>query len=154
MHVIAYRSVCSDGVVVTATELRDPPQVRLSYDNDMVEAFPSDRANQPFDATVLPWRATRDRLVLLSIARNRSLAMTPSIPCRSRINTLSHALSLGPGLPFPGGLAGVEQRCDSTVGFSMDFTINVSGFEFCHRHQSALCAASAWTECWSLVRHT
>ena len=29
----------------------------LAKDDDMVKAFPSDRANQPFRMSILPWRA-------------------------------------------------------------------------------------------------
>src|SRR5947209_14369723 len=38
-------------------------EVPFAQDHDMVEALASDRANQPFNMTVLPRRAWRDRPV-------------------------------------------------------------------------------------------
>jgi len=34
-------------------------QVPLAEDNDMIKTFPSDRANQPFRMSILPWRSWR-----------------------------------------------------------------------------------------------
>jgi hypothetical protein len=31
-------------------------QVPLAEDNDVIKTFPSDRANQPFRMSILPWR--------------------------------------------------------------------------------------------------
>jgi hypothetical protein len=38
-------------------------QVPLAENHDMVEAFPPERANQPFRMPILPWRAWRNRLI-------------------------------------------------------------------------------------------
>jgi hypothetical protein len=32
-------------------------QVSLAEDDDMIKAFPSDRADQPFSMSILPWRS-------------------------------------------------------------------------------------------------
>ena len=42
---------------------QDLTQVSLSEHDQVVDALPSDRADQPFRKAVLPWRAGRDRLV-------------------------------------------------------------------------------------------
>jgi hypothetical protein len=34
-------------------------QVSLAEDDDMIKAFPSDRADQPFSMSILPWRSWR-----------------------------------------------------------------------------------------------
>jgi hypothetical protein len=34
-------------------------QVSLAEDDDMIKAFPSDRADQPFSMSILPWRSRR-----------------------------------------------------------------------------------------------
>ena len=34
-------------------------QVPLAEDDDMIKTFPSDRANQPFRMSILPWRLGR-----------------------------------------------------------------------------------------------
>jgi hypothetical protein len=34
-------------------------QMPLAEDDDMIKAFPPDRANQPFRMSILPWRAGR-----------------------------------------------------------------------------------------------
>src|SRR5215467_13663638 len=39
------------------------PEVPFPQYHDMVEALASDRANQPFNMTVLPWRTWNDRPV-------------------------------------------------------------------------------------------
>ena len=41
----------------------DLTQVGLSEHDQVVNALPPDRADQPFRKAVLPWRAGRDRLV-------------------------------------------------------------------------------------------
>jgi hypothetical protein len=34
-------------------------QVPLAEHDDMIKAFPSDRADQPFSMSILPWRSRR-----------------------------------------------------------------------------------------------
>jgi len=50
---------CVRAVVVSGISGQDAAKVRLADDHDMVEAFPPDRADQPLDMAVLPWRARR-----------------------------------------------------------------------------------------------
>jgi hypothetical protein len=38
-------------------------QVSLAEDDDIIKAFPSDRADQPFSMSILPWRSWRGWLV-------------------------------------------------------------------------------------------
>ena len=47
-------------IVVSAVICQQVAKVAFSEHHDMVEAFASDRSNQPFHMTVLPWRAGRD----------------------------------------------------------------------------------------------
>src|SRR5580692_11571398 len=47
-------------IVVGAVICQQFAKVPFTEYHDMVEAFASDRSNQPFNMTVLPWRAGRD----------------------------------------------------------------------------------------------
>ena len=38
-------------------------QVSLAEYDDMIKAFPSDRTDQPFSMSILPWRSWRSRSV-------------------------------------------------------------------------------------------
>jgi hypothetical protein len=38
-------------------------KVPFSEDHDMIDAFPSDRADQPFGIGILPWRSRRSWLI-------------------------------------------------------------------------------------------
>src|SRR6185295_15138313 len=69
-------------------------EVLLSEDHDMIDAFPSDRADQPFGIGILPWRPRRSWLIanthgaqasgenltidLISIAQQISWCLVPS----------------------------------------------------------------------------
>ena len=50
-------------VVVGNAGLKDPAQVRSTDDHDVVEAFASNRPDQPFRIRVLPGRPRRGRVV-------------------------------------------------------------------------------------------
>src|SRR5215469_2898745 len=50
-------------IVVGGVIRQHMPEVPFPQYHDMVEALASDRANQPFDMTVLPWRTWSDRPV-------------------------------------------------------------------------------------------
>jgi len=50
-------------IVVGGILAKDPAQVSLSEHNQVVEAFPPDRADQSLRIPVLPWRRGRNRLV-------------------------------------------------------------------------------------------
>jgi hypothetical protein len=39
---------------------KNPPQVRLAKDDDLIQAFAAERANQAFGMTILPWRVKRN----------------------------------------------------------------------------------------------
>jgi hypothetical protein len=55
--------VRADTVVVADVGLENAAKMRFAEYYDVVEAFPTDRADQPLYMTVLPWRARRDRSV-------------------------------------------------------------------------------------------
>jgi hypothetical protein len=52
--VIGQRSVGSEFVVIGGIRGQDAPQVRFAQNHDMVQALSPDRANQPFDVSILP----------------------------------------------------------------------------------------------------
>src|SRR6202171_3205071 len=55
--------MCSDVVVVTSIGSQDPAQMRLTENDDMIQAFAADRPDQPFGKSILPRRGWRGRLV-------------------------------------------------------------------------------------------
>ena len=55
--------VRADTVVVASVSLKHAAKMRFAKYYEMVEAFPTDRADEPLYMTVLPWRAWRDRSV-------------------------------------------------------------------------------------------
>src|SRR5215510_16426693 len=50
-------------VVVVHVRLQRMTKVPFSEDHDMIDAFPSDRADQPFGIGILPWRSRRSWLI-------------------------------------------------------------------------------------------
>ena len=50
-------------IVIHGVELKNSPQVRLTEDDNMIQAFASQRADQTFSDTILPRRPRRDRPV-------------------------------------------------------------------------------------------
>ena len=50
-------------IVVGGVLAKNPAQVSFSEHDQVVDAFPSDRADQPLRVPILPWRPGRDRLV-------------------------------------------------------------------------------------------
>jgi hypothetical protein len=46
-------------IVVVGVGAEDPAKMRLAQDHDMIQAFSPDRADEPFDVSVLPGRARR-----------------------------------------------------------------------------------------------
>jgi len=50
-------------IVIGGILAKDPAQVSLSDHDQVVEAFPPDRADQSLHIPVLPWRRGRNRLV-------------------------------------------------------------------------------------------
>ena len=56
-RVLVQRQMRPDLVVISHVRRQHLPKVTLAKDNDMVEHFPPDTANQPFSACVLPWRS-------------------------------------------------------------------------------------------------
>jgi hypothetical protein len=55
--------MCSDVVIVTSIGSQDPAQMRLTENDDMIQAFAADRPDQPFGKSILPRRGWRGRLV-------------------------------------------------------------------------------------------
>jgi hypothetical protein len=56
-RVLVQRQMRAALVVVCHVRSQQVPKVTLAKDNDMVEHFSPDRANQPFSIGVLPWRS-------------------------------------------------------------------------------------------------
>ena len=50
-------------IIVGGIRAKDPAQMSLSEHDQVVDTFPSDRADQSLCVPVLPWRPWRDRLV-------------------------------------------------------------------------------------------
>jgi hypothetical protein len=50
-------------VIVCGVLVKDPAQVSFSEHDQVVDAFPPDRADQSLRVPILPWRPGRDRLV-------------------------------------------------------------------------------------------
>src|SRR5260370_3785861 len=55
--------MCSDVVVVTSIGSQGPAQMRLTKNDDMIQALAADRPNQPFGKDILPRRGCSGRLV-------------------------------------------------------------------------------------------
>src|ERR1035437_2843957 len=55
--------MCSDVVVVTSIGSQDPAQMRLTENDDMIQALAADRPDQPFGKSILPRRGWRNWLV-------------------------------------------------------------------------------------------
>ena len=55
--------MCSDVVVVTGIGSQDPAQMRLTKNDDMIQALAADRPDQPFGKAILPRRGWCGRLV-------------------------------------------------------------------------------------------
>src|ERR1700723_3129927 len=45
-----------DAIIIVGVGFQDPTQMDLAQDNDVVGTLTPDRADQPFDKAVLPWR--------------------------------------------------------------------------------------------------
>jgi len=58
-RVLDQRSVSSEFVVIVSVLGQDPAQVRFAQDHDMIKAVSSDRADEPFDMSILPGRSRR-----------------------------------------------------------------------------------------------
>jgi hypothetical protein len=53
----------SDVVIVGGISRENPAQMGVAEDDDVIEAFPSDRANQPLRMPILPKRARGRRVI-------------------------------------------------------------------------------------------
>ena len=58
-RVLVEREMRSGSVVVVQVASQDPPQVTLAENDDVIQAFPTDRADDPLDVRILPGRARR-----------------------------------------------------------------------------------------------
>ena len=61
--ILVERKMRARGIVVDRIICQLMAKVPFAHHHDMVEALASDRSDQPFDVTVLPRRAWRDRSV-------------------------------------------------------------------------------------------
>ena len=61
--ILVERKVRAHPIVVAGVIRQQMAEMPFPQHHDMVEALASDRADQPFNMTVLPWRAWRDRPV-------------------------------------------------------------------------------------------
>jgi hypothetical protein len=68
-------------IVVGGILAKDPAQMSLSEHHQVVDTFPSDRADESLCVPVLPWRPWRNRLELKGRPRKRS---RPSLKIRRR----------------------------------------------------------------------
>src|ERR1700730_5589647 len=55
--------MCSDVVVVTSIGSQGPAQMRLTKNDDMIQALAAERTDQPLGKAILPRRGWCDRLV-------------------------------------------------------------------------------------------
>lgn len=53
-RILGQSKMWSDMVVVGSIGLEDPAQVALAQDHDVIQALPTDRANQPLRMAILP----------------------------------------------------------------------------------------------------
>src|SRR5207248_1627306 len=61
--ILVQRAMNARFIIVRGIAAQDPAQVRLPEHDHVVETFPADRADQPLDVWVLPWRPGSGRLV-------------------------------------------------------------------------------------------
>jgi hypothetical protein len=59
-RILSQSQVRSRLIVIVRIDGKNPSQVRLAKDNDFIEAFAAECANQTRGMTILPWRARRD----------------------------------------------------------------------------------------------
>src|ERR1700721_2752631 len=55
--------MCSDAVVIVSIGFKNPTQMRLAQDNDVVPTLTPDRSDQPFGKAILPRRGWCNGLV-------------------------------------------------------------------------------------------
>ncbi len=72
-RVLFEREMRSGSVIVVQIASQDPPQVTLAENDDVVQAFPTDRADDPLDVRILPGRARRDENLLDPQSMNGSV---------------------------------------------------------------------------------
>src|SRR4029077_6352674 len=53
--------MCACLIVVVHIRQQHVAKMAFAYYDDMIDAFPADRTDQPFSISVLPWRARRRR---------------------------------------------------------------------------------------------
>src|SRR6516162_1904372 len=93
-------------IVIHSIGRKNSPQVCLTEDDHMIQAFASQRADQTFSDTILPWRSGRDRPVAdahRDDAAGKDLPISPVI--------IAHQIGRGrcPGERF-GDLPGEPER--------------------------------------------
>src|SRR6202790_4357607 len=115
--------MCSDVVVVTSIGSQDPAQMRLTKNDDMIQALAADRPDQPFGKAVLPRRGWCGRLVPdargAQSARDDA-AIDPVAISDEVVRSLIPRKRLRTVL----GRDEISVRCD-TVGCSLALDINV-----------------------------
>ncbi len=53
-RILVQEQMRSDFIVIAGVGKKDPAQMSLAEDDDVIEAFPSDRADQPLRMPILP----------------------------------------------------------------------------------------------------
>src|ERR1700704_6270461 len=61
--IFAQRLMRSDVVIIACVRSQDPSQMRLTQDDDMIQALAANRSDQPFGEAILPRRSWRGRPV-------------------------------------------------------------------------------------------
>ena len=59
--ILAQRQVGGSLVVISPIQFEQVAKMPLAKYNDMIQAIPPDRTDQPFRISVLPWRSCRSR---------------------------------------------------------------------------------------------
>jgi hypothetical protein len=62
-RILLQGEMCAGAIIIFHVRQQQVAEVALAEHDDVVEAFPSDRTNQPFGIPVLPWRPRRRRLI-------------------------------------------------------------------------------------------
>src|SRR5215216_7535961 len=62
-RILGQSKMWPDIVVVSGIRRKNATQVILARDHDVIEALPSDRADQPLRMAILPGRARRNRMI-------------------------------------------------------------------------------------------
>ena len=76
-RILAQREMRSGAVIIVSVGTQHVPEMAFAKDHDMIEAFPPDRADETFAATVLPGRLRAVGRSRMPIARSLRLKTSP-----------------------------------------------------------------------------